>query len=70
MAKHRAPKPIPKFASEAEERAFWETHDTAEYVHWSQARLGVFPALKPSTANLASTAGRPPGGAEDPGEPA
>lgn len=52
MAKHKAPKPTPKFASEAEERAFWETHDTAEYVDWSQARLGVFPDLKPSTETI------------------
>lgn len=30
-------KPIPKFASEAEERAFWERHDSADYVDWSKA---------------------------------
>ena len=52
MAKRKALKPIPKFASEAEERAFWETHDTAEYVDWSQLRLGVFPDLKPSTKTI------------------
>lgn len=52
MAKRKALKLIPKFASEAEERAFWETHDTAEYVDWSQARLGVFPDLKPSTETI------------------
>ena len=30
-------KPIPKFASEAEERAFWESpkNDSTEYVDWS-----------------------------------
>ncbi|MDQ7841110.1 MAG: BrnA antitoxin family protein [bacterium] len=52
MAKRSALKLIPKFASEADERAFWETHDTAEYVDWSQARLGVFPDLKPSTETI------------------
>ena len=52
MAKRKALKPIPRFASEAEERAFWETHDTTEYVDWSQARLGVFPDLKPSTETI------------------
>jgi predicted DNA binding CopG/RHH family protein len=34
-------KPIPKFASEAEEREFWKTHDSTEYVDWSQARRVV-----------------------------
>lgn len=52
MAKRKALKPIPRFASEAEERAFWETHDTTEYVDWSRARLGVFPDLKPSTETI------------------
>jgi hypothetical protein len=27
-----ATRPIPHFRSEAEERAFWESHDTADYV--------------------------------------
>ena len=52
MAKRKAPKPIPEFRSEAEERAFWETHDTTDHVDWSQARPGVFPNLKPSTETI------------------
>src|SRR3972149_10603219 len=52
MARRRALKPVPEFPSEAEERAFWETHETAEYVDWSKARLGVFPNLKPSTETI------------------
>ena len=39
-------KPIPFFASEAEERAFWETHDSTEYVDWDKAELVVFPNLR------------------------
>ncbi|MDD5389081.1 MAG: CopG family antitoxin [Gallionellaceae bacterium] len=35
MSKH--PKPIPRFETEDEERAFWETHDSADYVDWSKA---------------------------------
>jgi len=44
-------KPIPKFASEAAERAFWESpkNDSTEYVDWSKAKLAAFPRLKPST---------------------
>jgi predicted DNA binding CopG/RHH family protein len=42
-------KPISKFKTEAEERAFWETHDSTEYVDWSTAQRMRFPNLKPST---------------------
>jgi predicted DNA binding CopG/RHH family protein len=45
----RALKPIPRFKTEAEERAFWETHDSTEYVNWSRAQRVRFPNLKPST---------------------
>jgi len=45
----RALKPIPKFKTEAEERAFWETHNSTEYVDWFQAQRVRFPNLKPST---------------------
>ena len=31
-------KRIPHFASEAEERAFWEGTDSTEYVDWTQAQ--------------------------------
>ena len=49
MAKRkRSLKPIPEFASEAEERRFWETHDSAAYVDWSSAGFVRFPNLKPS----------------------
>ncbi len=45
-------KPIPKFASEADERRFWETHDSADYVDWSQAAVVSLPNLKPSTETI------------------
>ena len=31
-------KTIPHFANEAEERAFWESHDSTDYIDWTQAR--------------------------------
>jgi predicted DNA binding CopG/RHH family protein len=43
---------IPKFRSEAEERRFWDTHDSTEYVDWSKARRVRFPNLKPSTKSI------------------
>jgi len=42
-------KSIPKFKTEAEERRFWERHDSTQYVDWSEAKPVRFPNLKPST---------------------
>jgi len=39
-------KQIPKFKSEKEERKFWQTHDSTEYVDWSQGERVSFPNLK------------------------
>src|SRR5439155_2072134 len=30
-------RPIPQFSSEDEEREFWTTHDSTEYIDWSKA---------------------------------
>lgn len=43
---------IPRFADEAEERAFWATHDSTDYVDWSRARRLTLPNLKPSTETI------------------
>jgi len=43
---------VPAFKTEAEERAFWETHDSTDYVDWSKARKAVLPNLKPSTTTI------------------
>ena len=45
-------KKIPDFKSESQERAFWEKHDSGDYVDWSKARKAVFPNLKPSTRTI------------------
>ncbi|MBS3778982.1 MAG: BrnA antitoxin family protein [Desulfovermiculus sp.] len=45
-------KTIPEFQSEGEERAFWETHDSSEYIDWTQAQPASFPNLKPSTKTI------------------
>jgi predicted DNA binding CopG/RHH family protein len=42
-------KDIPDFENEDEERAFWSTHDSTEYIDWDQAETAVLPKLKPST---------------------
>jgi predicted DNA binding CopG/RHH family protein len=45
-------KPIPRFANEAAERGFWESHDSAGYVDWTEAKSARFPNLKPSTTSI------------------
>ncbi|MFN2332676.1 MAG: BrnA antitoxin family protein [Halomonas sp.] len=45
-------KKTPEFRTEAEEREFWETHDSSGYVDWSQAEPSSFPKLKPSTKTI------------------
>ena len=45
-------KAIPRFKTEAEERKFWETHASTDYVDWSKAERVRFPGLKPSTTAI------------------
>lgn len=45
-------KRMPAFKTEDEERAFWATHDSTEFVDWSKAKRAVFPNLKPSTKTI------------------
>ena len=45
-------KPIPTFASEDEERAFWSQADSTEYVDWSKARREALPELKPTLKTI------------------
>ena len=43
-------KEIPHFDNEDEEREFWATHDSTDYIDWDKAEKNlVFPRLKPST---------------------
>ena len=42
----------PEFKTEAEERAFWESHDSSDYVDWSKAQSTSMPNLKPSTKTI------------------
>lgn len=42
----------PRFRSEAQERKFWEKHDSSDYVDWSGARRVRMPHLRPSTISI------------------
>ena len=45
-------KKLPKFKNEAHERRFWLTHDSADYLDWSDAKEIIMPKLKPSTHTI------------------
>ena len=44
--------PIPTFSTEAEERAYLESHDSTEHLDWSKATKVRLPNLKPTTRTI------------------
>ena len=46
------PKSLPEFQNEDEEREFWATHESTDYIDWDRAQTIVFPKLKPSTKTI------------------
>jgi predicted DNA binding CopG/RHH family protein len=52
MSKQTAKEPIPKFKTEAQERAYWETNDSTVHVDWTKARKVKLPNLKPTTKTI------------------
>jgi predicted DNA binding CopG/RHH family protein len=45
-------KRIPTLKTEEDERAFWATADSTDYVDWSKARAVRFPNLRPSSTAI------------------
>ena len=45
-------KAVPRFKSEADERAFWEKHDSTQHIDWSAATRVSLPKLKPPTQSI------------------
>lgn len=43
---------LPRFKSEAEERVYWESHDSSTHLDWSQAQKVTMPNLKPTTKTI------------------
>lgn len=46
------PEPVPDFATEAEERAYWEQTDSTRHIDWAQAQPVRLPNLKPSSTSI------------------
>ena len=45
-------KQIPKFKNEDDERKFWVTHDSTEFINWTHAKKITFSKLKPSVKKI------------------
>ena len=45
-------KEVQKFKDEAQEREFWATHDSTEFVDWDKANFASFPNLKPTMKTI------------------
>ncbi|MBI1774710.1 MAG: BrnA antitoxin family protein [Proteobacteria bacterium] len=48
----RRTRAAPRFRSEGEERAYWESHDSSRAIDWNMAERVRFPNLKPSTISI------------------
>ena len=45
-------KTIPRFRTEDEEREFWASRDSTEYLDWRRGEVRALPKLKPSRKNI------------------
>jgi len=45
-------KKVPKFKNEKEEREFWASADSTQYVDWKKGKRMVLPNLKPSLKTI------------------
>lgn len=52
MVRSKKFKSIPSFKNEDEEREFWATHDSTDYIDWDKAEEVIFPNLKPTTRKI------------------
>ncbi|MFM7347192.1 MAG: CopG family antitoxin [Tagaea sp.] len=51
-------KPSPRFASEAQERAYWEKTDSTRHIDWSKATPLEVPNLKPPPRAIPASSAR------------
>ncbi len=43
---------IPKFKNEDQEREFWASHDSTDYIKWEEGENVTMPKLKPSMKSI------------------
>jgi predicted DNA binding CopG/RHH family protein len=52
MSKAKTKSAVPQFATEAEERAHWESTDSSQHLDWTKAKKATLPNLRPSTKTI------------------
>ena len=50
--KRAAKKKIPRFSCEDEERKFWDSHDSSDFIDWKNANQVVLSKLKPTVRSI------------------
>ena len=45
-------KDIPNFKNDDDERNFWASEDSSDYLDWDDSEVAVFPKLKPTTKSI------------------
>ncbi|MCU1244819.1 MAG: hypothetical protein JWN02_729 [Acidobacteria bacterium] len=48
----KTPKKIPAFKDEEAEREFWTTHDSVDYLDWTEARPVILANLRPTLRTI------------------
>ncbi len=52
MSKAKTKSAVPHFATEAQERAYWESTDSSQHLDWTKAKKATLPNLRPSTKTI------------------
>lgn len=52
MSNQAAKTSIPQFKTEAQERAYWEGHDSTAHLDWAKAQRVKLPNLRPTTKTI------------------
>lgn len=52
MSKPKAKSAVPRFATEAQDRAYWESNDSSQHLDWTKAQKATLPNLRPSTKTI------------------
>ena len=50
--KNRSLQRLPKFESEGQERNFWASHDSTDYIDWGEGKRLELPNLRPTTRTI------------------
>lgn len=55
MSKPKTKSAVPHFATEAQERAYWESTDSSQHLDWTKAKKATLPNLRPTSTTPSRT---------------